>query len=131
MVKTGYRILIHKDIPNEWMEYATQACERFRKLAESPDGYKCRRDSAAFYRRGILGYSLPSIDPKITFKRLVKNRPIFGAVPISLLETTSGEVPELDRCMCAIHRGGVRVRLINGFIEGDYDMYDEKGEIKG
>lgn len=130
-MKIGYRILIHKSIPQEWMNYALKACDRFKQLADSEEGWKTRRDSCAFYRRGVLGYSLPYIDPVITFKRLVKNRRIFGVVPIQMLERKDGEPLELDRCMCGVHRGGVRVNLKGGFIENDYNLYIENGDIKG
>lgn len=131
MAKKGYRILIHKDVPTEWMEQATKECQYFQDLADSERGWKEGRESHAFYRRGAFGYSVPSRDPVITFKRLVKNRRIFGVVPINILESKTGESLQLDGCMCASHRGGVPVNIIGGFVEDDYVLYAESGDIKG
>jgi hypothetical protein len=131
MAKTGYRLLIHRDIPEDCAEYVKRACEHFLSQADTLDGWKCRRISRAFYRRGILGFSLPPIEPKITIRRLVKNRRIFGVVPIDILEKVDGTPLELDRCMCAKHRGGTKVRIKGGFKEEDYDLYREVGDIRG
>lgn len=130
-MKHGFKILIHKDIPDEHMKDAIRITNDFMYQAISENGYKVGRRSCQFYARGVLGYSVPQKDPKITFKRLVKNRRIFGVVPIDLLEAVDGKPLPLDDCMCTDHRGGVRVRLIDGFNEDDYRLYYEEGDIKG
>jgi hypothetical protein len=120
----GFRIVYHKDIP--WTKEVKEFLDERVKHFTSPGSYKQRMDSAAFFRRGILGLCMNN---EYTFKRLSRNRRIFGLVPIS--ELKSREPIKLDQCMCAIHRGGQKVILKKPYNEQDYTTFFETGKIKG
>ena len=114
----------------ELQEFLSNYVTRFT----SPGSYKMRRTSAAFYRRGILGYCVDenfkaTKNIKYTFKRLSKKRRIFGLVPIEQLDFQ--DESNLDQCMCAEHRGGQRVNLKTPYNEDDYITFFETGMIKG
>jgi hypothetical protein len=131
-MKRGYRILLHKDIPEELLEEAQESCDNFIALANSPDGYKCRHDSYAFYRRGIFGLIVNHKNRILTFKRLSGKRRIFGVIPVNQLEAKDGgEIDSDQKCICGVHLGGTRVNIKGGFQERDYHFYYETGEIKG
>lgn len=133
-MKQGFRICFHNSIPlsKELKEFLEGKVEHFC----SENSYKERAKSAAFYRRGILGLTLGADfktrssnkgDIVYTFKRLSRNRRIFGVVPINELD---GDI-DLNQCMCAEHRGGQRVNLKNKYNESGYTTYFEIGDIKG
>ena len=129
----GFRIVYHKSIPwsKELEEFLVTKINHFT----GPDSYKCRRDSSAYYRRGIVGYLLNKDfiwkkgDYEYTFKRLVNGRRIFGIVPITELQ--SKEPLNFDKCHCAIHAGGQRATLETPYKEEDYTTFFETGLIKG
>ena len=134
-MKYGFRITYHKSIPHS--QKLLDFLETWKNRFCSPDSYKCRADSGAFCRRGLLGFAVgPNFqtnqdDPIIyTFKRLSSKRRIFGLVPISLLVPKNPPI-NLQQCMCAIHRGGQRVNLAVPYDENDYETYFETGDIKG
>lgn len=127
-MKHGFRLIYHKDIAKEDISYCLEFLSK--KIKDFQNGYGCRRLSGAFFRRGVLGLTIDK-DCKYTFKRLCKHRRIFGIVPIRLLKRVDMQPIELNNCMCAMHRGGQRVKLIYGFIESDYIIFYEEGEIKG
>ena len=134
-MKYGFKICFHKSISynKELKEFLDGKVEHFT----SEESYKCRRKSGAFYRRGIFGFSLsdkfksPSSQEEIkyTFKRLSRNRRVFGVVPIDQLK--SENKLDLNQCMCAEHRGGQRVNLIVPYNDNNYITYFETGTIKG
>lgn len=128
-MKMGFRIVYHKSIClNEIQEFL----EKEKKHFCSPSSYKVGYShSSSFYRRGVFGFTVDEQTLKYTFRRLVKNRRIFGVVPIILLERVDGKELELKQCMCGEHRGGQKVKIKGGFREGDFVTYFEKGEIKG
>lgn len=131
----GFRIVFHKSIP--FNEELKKFLDKEKEYFCSENSYKCRRDSAAFFRRGLFGYGLTekftsnSKDGEIiyTFKRLSKSRRIFGVIPVRELVHKNPPL-ELNQCMCAIHRGGQRVNLKTPYKEEDYITYFEVGEIK-
>lgn len=132
-MKHGFKIVYHKSIEK------TPELEQFLKKKKdqfcSANSYKCRADSAAFYRRGLLGYGLnekftSNGDIVFTFKRLSKGRRIFGIVPIQELVPKNPPL-KLNQCMCGIHRGGQRVNLATPYKDEDYIVFFETGEIKG
>lgn len=132
-MKYGFRICYHKEIGlcEPLKDFLDSKVEHFC----SEDSYKERTKSAAFCRRGILGMCLDenfktSSKPNViyTFKRLSRNRRIFGVVPLSKIDFDHSV---LNQCMCAEHRGGERVNLIKPYDEEDYITYFETGEIKG
>lgn len=134
-MKFGFRITYHKSIPQS--QNLLDFLEEWKNRFCSPESYKCRTDSGAFFRRGLLGLAVgPNFetnhdDPIIyTFKRLSRNRRVFGLVPISLLVPKNPPI-DLEQCMCAIHRGGQRVNLAVPYNENDYQTYFEIGDIKG
>ena len=133
-MKFGFRITYHKSIP--YSKELLYFLESQKTQFCSPDSYKCRTDSGAFFRRGLLGLAVGSDfqinqNPVIyTFKRLSRNRRVFGLVPISLLVPKNPPI-NLEQCMCAIHRGGQRVNLAVPYNESDYETYFETGNIKG
>jgi hypothetical protein len=136
----GFRLVYHPDIPKNIAEKVL-LIEKERMI----QGYGCRRESLAFYRRGILGKVIKSNvdsrggfnsvyqvepDESITFRRLCKNRRVFGLVPVRLLDSKGGEF-DLNQCMCAMHLGGQKCVVRGGFNEKDYIHYFTTGKIKG
>lgn len=131
-MKRGFRVLIHKRVPNEYADAAVYACQNFVTMGESEKSYRRRgQSSRSFYQRGILGLEIQNTNRKLVFRRLVKNRRIFGVVPVEELEMLDGSPVNNTGCMCSHDNGGKRVRLKNGFNEQDFTLYYETGEIKG
>lgn len=132
-MKHGFRIVYHNSITPD--AELISFLEKQKAQFCSDDSYKCRQDSGAFYRRGLFGLGLNANfkwngDIVYTFKRLSKNRRIFGLVPISELIAKSPPL-KLDQCMCAVHRGGQRVILRTPYDEQNYVTFYETGDIKG
>jgi len=125
----GYRILVHRSIPEEDLPEIYKFLKDWIKNTNE-HGYGRRLVSSAYYRRGVLG--LTFIKNKYTFRRLVKNRRIFGVLPLTMLEHKDPtQTIKLKQCMCAEHLGGTPVNIIGGFKEEDYDIFYETGYIKG
>lgn len=151
-MNTGYRIEIQSNLDEKEMFEAKKMANKFNPI------YKCRLKSSAFFRRGILGLVCSEKEFKhLYIRRAVKNRRIFHIVRQDALELKECEenrkilycdcedafgpckcnlhigepLPELKdicMCMCAIHKGGLKVRLkepIETFV------YKEEGIIKG
>lgn len=134
-MKFGFKIVFDKDIPfsPELQEFLKEKLEHF----SSKDSYKVGyANSSSFYKRGIFGlplneeFKIASKDVKYTFKRLVRNRRIFGVVPVDQLIGVNGPI-NLNQCMCAQHMGGQRVTLKKPYSEEDYITFATVGEIKG
>lgn len=126
-MKHGFKLVIHKNLsPNE----KQLAKDIFNiKFILTKGNYSCRHDSGAYFRRGILGWCPDG--QQFTVRRVTKKRRIFAAVPLELLERKDGEPIELEQCICAIHKGGQRVKFKCGFNEIDYETFYEVGDIKG
>lgn len=142
MSKLGFRLSIHKDVPQDLVT----ACEKFlHQIISHPleERYFCRRHSSrAFYRRGFLGMTIGlgedgvmrmdyRKDAKLVFRRISRGRRIYAIMPIDQLERIDGQPIDLDNCVCADHRGGQRVRIKGGFQEDDFRTYYEIGQIRG
>lgn len=130
-MKRGFRLVLHKDIPEADRKLCLDYLQNdILPWFSSDDSYKCRAESGAFFRRGKLGLTLGEGD-KYAFRRLVKNRRIFGIMPVDKLERKDGEPIEVRQCMCGIHRAGQMVNIVGGFNESDFEVIHEVGEIKG
>lgn len=130
-MKYGFRIVYHKDIPLEDLGIIKSWLEDKVVMFTSEKSYKVGyNNSHSFYRRGIFGLLLNKPKNKYTFRRLSKNRRIFGIVPIDKLQGIKEEI-SLNMCMCADHLGGIRVKLKKKFNENDWITFYETGEIKG
>lgn len=131
-MKRGFRVLMHKRIPTEYIDAAMAACQNFVTLGESEKGYRTGGQSShSFFKRGIMGLEVKDTDRKLVFRRLVKSRRIFGVVPVEELEQLDGTPIVNAGCICSYHSGGKRVRFKNGFNEQDFTLYYETGDIKG
>lgn len=131
-MKRGFQILLHKDIPAKYIDAAKAECDRFIVIASSEKGYRTGgQNSSSFYQRGILGREVSNTERSIVFRRLVKNRRVFGIVPVSSLVNQDGSDVKLEHCMCSYHDGGKRVRFKDGFKQQDFVQYYETGDIKG
>ncbi len=126
-MKNGFRLLLHKSLSEDEKTEAKKVFDR--SFIETNGIYKCRSDSGAFFRRNLLGYQPDNT--RWTVRRMSTTRRIFAAIPVDLVERVDGEPLELNQCVCAIHKGGQRVRLKQPMTESDYDIYHEQGEIKG
>lgn len=137
-MKAGYKVLIHKDIKDDDLQMVLEYCKaNWSPVDGKPRDYRvgftCSR---SFWRRGIAGKCINwqmrgnEGDP-IVFRRLCKNRRVFGAIPVRLLEKLDGSDLVYEGCHCAEHFGGTRVRIKGGFNEADFDVLYEVGEIKG
>jgi len=134
-MKYGFRICFHKSISyNEDLKgFLDHQVEYFT----SPDSYKCRKKSSAFYRRGVFGRALTgefkmgyrSKEIQYTFKRLSRNRRVFGVVPLGELDSL--DTLDLNQCICGEHMGGQRVNLKTPYNSDNYINYFETGIIKG
>lgn len=132
----GFRIVYHKDI--KWCKKLESFMLNRINHFCSKESYKCRTDSKAFYRRNLFGIGLnedfetSSSKPIIyTFKRLTRSKRIFGIIPISKVERKDGKPLELNICMCAVHRGGQKVKLKKKYTNQDFNIIFETGKISG
>ena len=134
----GFKIVYHKSI--KWSkELEAFLLSKINHFC-SEGSYKCRRDSKAYYRRNIFGLGLTK-DFKIsdtknnpiiyTFKRLTSSKRIFGIVPIDEIERKDSKPLVMNECMCAIHRGGQKVKLKERYRDEDYVLAFQTGKIKG
>ena len=134
-MKKGYRILLHKDIPLDLLDDSKKYCDLFIQEANTKGyGRSGGHGDRAFFRRGVFGFLFNNFDKRndsVVFRRLSKNRRIFGILPINLLSSSDGTPINLKQCICAIHLGGTKVKIKNGFQEKDYMTYYEVGDIKG
>ena len=129
-MKMGFRLVYHKEIPKKDLKYVLEYLEAQRLQFSSKQSYKVGyTNSHSHYRQGIMGLRLLE-NYSYTFKRLVKNRRIFGVVPVSLLEGKNEQL-RLDGCICSLHGGGQKVKLKTPFNESDWITYCELGDIKG
>lgn len=139
-MKNGIKILIHNNIDEhdkneieKWL-YNWIVNKYDNGIVNYKIGYS---NSSSFYRRGILGFSLFNdsehpLKNKYFFKRLTKNRRIFGVIPINeLIDKNTNQIPDTNMCMCAIHLGGIKVKLKKDFNENDYSIFFQIGEIRG
>lgn len=126
-MKHGFRLLIHKSLS---AEEKVKAVEVFNSwFIKTKGDYSCRRDSHAYMRRNLLGYSPDNTN--FTVRRMSTVRRIFAAVPLDKLERVDGLPLEMNQCICAMHKGGQRVRLKQPLVESEYEIFHEEGDIKG
>lgn len=125
----GFRVVIHGSIQGDALSRAKELCDQFIGLANGWTSYGQRHDSAAFYRRGNFG--LYDEEFQLVFRRLHNSKRIFGVVPLSLIESVTDIPINLKQCMCAIHRGGQKVRLVTPYSDDDFNIVYEKGLIDG
>ncbi len=133
-MKTGFEILYSKSIPEEDINWIMiWLADKVKNHFWTTDGYKTGRRSKRFYSRGILGLQIWNNGNRTNyyFRRLVKNRRVFGVVHINELEDITGKVVTNDECMCTLHDGGKRVRLIKGFDYENFNFFCRIGEIRG
>ena len=128
VMKTGFRLVYHKDIPEHLVPLAKELLKS--QLKTMIDGYKTGgKASRSFYKRGILGYCYKDTD--LVFRRLSTNRRIFGIVHKDQLEGINGEI-EWNQCICSLHLGGTKVKMKDGpYSEDKYITWAEIGDIKG
>ena len=127
----GYRVVYHKTIPETDIHTVVEYINtKIIPWFSSENSYKSRRDSGAYFRRGNFGLILDEKDNKYVFRRLSKNRRIFGVLPITLLEGKHSKI-EIKQCMCGLHRAGQKVRIVGGFRESDWIKIYEEGSITG
>ena len=137
-MKQGYRILVHRDISKEDMPLVIKECQKWNPKSGIPISYGTGWiTKRSWYRRGVVGKQVgfwanaPETSEVIVIRRLVKNKRIFGAIPLRLLETLEGGDVKFNDCKCGICNGGQKCRIKNGFVEDDYDLFCELGDIKG
>lgn len=125
MQSKKFKIVAAKNLSKEQMAIIEQRLPAWIEFFEE-HGWKCRKDSSAHFRRGIMGYSPPELyDVGLTFKRLSKRRLLFGFVRIEDLEFRE---PFKKGCMCAIHMGGQKATLKNlHTIDNDFVVLYEGG----
>lgn len=103
-----FKIVVAKNLSEKQREAVDGCLVSIIKWLSS-DGWKCRRESGAFLRRGILGYTYSGLlEVGITFKRLSKHRLIFGFVRFEDLDII---LPCQKGCQCAMHLGGLKAVL--------------------
>lgn len=144
----GYRTCIHNSlIGSEYEQRCREECDFFTELACRGWSYNDRGKwlqrqksygsgyKPNWYRRGVLGHVLRinQIEIPVTFKRLSKNRRIFGCVPIDLLVDLDGNPITMENkgCRCPEHAGATRCRMIEPYDETNYTTISEGGFLKG
>jgi len=135
----GFRVEIQKELIPEEDEEAREMADKF------PSDYKCRLESSAYFRRGKLGLKSNKF-PYLYIRRACKNRRVFHVVKEDVLELVQCKqndkilmeneskynymtpLTDIKMCMCAIHKGGLKVRLKQPI---ETYIYREEGIIKG
>lgn len=127
----GFRLCYYKEIPQEDVGKCLKYLHEIEGLFNTEESYKVGYSkSGSLFRRGNFGVIVDEPENKYCFRRLIKNRRIFGVVPISLLEGKNGPI-NLKQCSCGEHRAGQKVKLKIRFNENDYITVFEVGKIKG
>ena len=139
-MKSGFSLVYHQDVAKD------VAVEILKSMiGYMLDGYnkRCGGGRTSPYRRGVLGTMYKpdggaanhtrklKLNETITFRRLSKNRRVFGLVPVRLLETKDGAAVDTDGCFCPTCLGSQQCRLREGFKEDEFIHYSTIGEIKG
>ena len=136
-MKIGFRIEIQNDLNEQELEVAKKFADYF--IEKSKDGkypYKTDggRSSKAFWRRGIVGFSINSKEIErirfgskeneinLIFRRHSRNKRIFAVVREECLEFES------EQCPCALHKGGKKAKYK---VRPKTFIYYEIGDIKG
>lgn len=122
----GFKLLIHKNLSYNAKKTAEEIFSRH--FINTNGNYRCRRQSHAWWRRGILGLYVEECN--MCVRRMSKNKRIFAAIPIDILEGKDGPI-DFKTCVCAEHLGGTKVKLKEQFNENDYNVYYEIGLING
>ena len=118
-MKQGYEICVQTDLSPLLKIEAIKWAQTWGN--NHKDGYglgkTCGSGRRTYYNRGSFGIWLDeenSFTPTnscLVFRRISRNRRIFGVVHVDTLERTDGSVIEIAQCRCPQHRGGQRVRF--------------------
>lgn len=120
-MKLGYEIQVQADIPGDLKVEAIKFAQQWGE--DHKGGYGLGKvsgsDRRTYYNRGSFGRLLGHgwngedefIDSGLVFRRISRNRRVFGIVHMDTLERVDGEPILIEQCMCPQHRGGQRVRF--------------------
>jgi len=118
-MREGYEIQIQSDLPRDVKAEATRWALQWGEAHK--DGYGAGKTATSerrtYFNRGVLGATLDDLpsfafdDSNLVFRRISRNRRVFGIVHINTMERIDGEPILLDQCRCPQHRGGQRVRF--------------------
>lgn len=119
-MKQGFEVQVQSDLPSalkiEAVKWATAWGETHKETGYGL-GKVAGSDRKTYFNRGSFGMWLDDIpnfpfkDSQLVFRRISRNRRIFGVVRVDTLERVDGEPIKIDQCMCPQHRGGQRVRF--------------------
>lgn len=138
-MKKGYRIEIQSDLDEYQQELAKKKADWFIEQVTKNNGQwnhltRGGHPNGLPLQRGVFGYSIRGERnssevnyTELVFRRISRNRRIFGIVTPDRLRTKQGEKVNLNQCICKRHLGGERVDML----ETDTYIYHEEGEIKG
>lgn len=118
-MKRGYEIQVQADLPSDLKSEATRWAQEWGEGYK--DGYGFGEVGGSgrktYYNRGVFGVwldenkSFAPNDSGLVFRRISRNRRIFGIVHVDTLERIDGEAIKIAQCMCPQHRGGQKVRF--------------------
>lgn len=118
-MKQGYEIQVQTDLPQPLKIEATQWAQTWGE--NHKDGYGLGdvggSNRKTYYNRGAFGIwldgekSFTPDDSGLVFRRISRNRRVFGVVHVDTLERIDGEEIKIAQCMCPQHRGGQKVRF--------------------
>ena len=135
-MKEGYEIQVQADLSTTLKVEATRWAREWGEVHKTGygAGKTATSDRRTYFNRGILGVTLddmPSFafnDSSLVFRRISRNRRIFGVVHVDTLERTDGEPILIAQCRCPQHRGGQKVRFNT---RPEMESVFTWGEIKG
>ncbi len=118
-MKQGYEIQVQADLPADIKTEATRWAIQWGEDHKTGYGLGkvAKSDQKTYYNRGSFGRWLDDEDSftlkntNLVFRRLSRNRRIFGIVHVSYLERVDGANIEINQCRCPAHRGGQKVKF--------------------
>jgi hypothetical protein len=118
-MKQGYEVQVQANLPTPLKEEAKRWATEW--AFNHKDGYGLGKVAGSnrktYYNRGSFGIWLDerkdfaATDSGLVFKRISRNRRVFGVVHVDTLERTDGQEIVISQCMCPQHRGGQKVKF--------------------
>lgn len=135
-MKQGYKVQVQADLEPSLKAEAIRWAKEWGEKHKTGYGYGVvgGSEKRTYYNRGSFGIwldadrSFDATDGNLVFRRISKNRRVFGIIHIDTLERKDGEPIVINQCMCPIHRGGQKVRFK---YRPKMETIFEWGDIKG
>jgi hypothetical protein len=124
--KKGFRLEIQKGLTPEERKLAEEECEDFATSKWSDSWATGEYPNPM--RRNVVGS--PIKNSQLLFRRISKNRRVFGVVRANTVITDDGRLADNlgSGCHCGKCLGGIRARFVN---RPEMEFFYERGDIKG